>query len=601
MLLLNGCISEMGDKGNGSDASSTTSQVSSNRQSTIPTLGLPIVSDQQWDDTAVRKVLHTFAYGGHATDTQISAWADMPPDLAIVEMLTFDQHNLLLSPVTDSNHDQLDKHEGTLQALADFWSSDVPQNGIPPERRQLYQADKRLIDNIWVTAVTSRGLNPFRQKIGLWETNYHLAVNIDAGVSPLQVLRYYDDIMTALEAGTPYQDIITTAATSSAIATQYGHARNQFKNGTCFCNEDFAREYHQLFFGVLGNYDPSYHEMITIKNTARALTDISLERNETGMATGGIGFGVDLHYPGILEILKTDYWGQDIPSLISQLSRDEIHHPESLNNLPVMIISGLADDNLDESKIALIRSAWAAMNRKNLLVFLRAYAISTLFHSEDRIRYLSSIDRYMLLANKIGLNNDENYLNLHATTDYRLEDVRVFSPSHNVFGGQTGKEASISPDVFRNNYERVTRGAYRYLRSSGETYGRYWERDWGSIVPINDDGKYIVKDVAEWLWNRFIADGLKHFGPLERAQVYALLASNRDLVYLVSPEDLSMVITSMKLETEPALITLVESLSDQSLPLDSLDADQKRYANERVGQAINFIVATPYIFAEEGR
>jgi len=57
----------------------------------------------------------------------------------------------------------------------------------------------------------------------------------------------------------------------------------------------------------------------------------------------------------------------------------------------------------------------------------------------------------------------------------------------------------------------------------------------------------------------------------------------------------------MELETEPALIALVNSLSVQSLPLDSIDTDEKRYANERIGQAINFIVATPYIFAQEGR
>ncbi|WP_114417807.1 hypothetical protein [Marinospirillum perlucidum] len=35
--------------------------------------GLERVSDETWDETAVRKVLHLFAYGSHATDAQIQA------------------------------------------------------------------------------------------------------------------------------------------------------------------------------------------------------------------------------------------------------------------------------------------------------------------------------------------------------------------------------------------------------------------------------------------------------------------------------------------------------------------------------------------------
>ena len=310
---------------------------------------------------------------------------------------------------------------------------------------------------------------------------------------------------------------------------------------------------------------------------------------------------MEFHYPGVLEILEADYWGEDMPDRFGQLSQEAINHPESLDNLPVLIDRGLADDNLNDAKIAQIRSAWAAMQPKDLLGFLRAYAVSTLFHSEDRIKYLTSIDRQMLLANKVGLNNQENYWDLHGLMSYRNEGVLAFHPTHNVFGSQTGVEASSSAEVFRNNYNRVTRGDYRYRRANGEWYGRSWTRDWGSIVPIGETGDYVVRDVAEWLWNRFIGDGLKHFGTLERAHVYALLASNSDLIYLVSPEDLSREISTMELETEPALIALVNSLSTQLLPLNSIDTDDKHYANERIGQAINFIVATPYIFAEEGR
>jgi hypothetical protein len=57
----------------------------------------------------------------------------------------------------------------------------------------------------------------------------------------------------------------------------------------------------------------------------------------------------------------------------------------------------------------------------------------------------------------------------------------------------------------------------------------------------------------------------------------------------------------MELETEPALIALVDSLAGQILALDSIDTDDRRDANERIGRAINFIAATPYIFVQEGR
>lgn len=41
-----------------------------------------------WTETAVRKVLHVFAYGGQASDAQISTWAEMAPRDAIQQMLT---------------------------------------------------------------------------------------------------------------------------------------------------------------------------------------------------------------------------------------------------------------------------------------------------------------------------------------------------------------------------------------------------------------------------------------------------------------------------------------------------------------------------------
>ena len=192
----------------------------------VPRLpGFERVSDALWDDTAVRKVLHTFAYGGHATDEQIQIWADMKPVAAIVQMLTFNQHNLLLSPLGADDYDRLDTRDGTLKGLASFWASSDPDNRVYTNHRMKYLALAN-VNPTWTRAAITRGLNPFRQKIGLWETNYHVAVNRDAGVTKQQVIRYYDDIMNALEQEVPYQDVLSIAATSAAIATQYGHRKN---------------------------------------------------------------------------------------------------------------------------------------------------------------------------------------------------------------------------------------------------------------------------------------------------------------------------------------------------------------------------------------
>ena len=82
IFLLSGCIPDLGSSEADAESSaisnntSSTSQPGQSQRVTAQSLGLPRVSDEQWDDTAVRKVLHTFAYGGHATDAQISAWAE---------------------------------------------------------------------------------------------------------------------------------------------------------------------------------------------------------------------------------------------------------------------------------------------------------------------------------------------------------------------------------------------------------------------------------------------------------------------------------------------------------------------------------------------
>lgn len=186
-----------------------------------PTLsGLTVVSKTRWTATAVRKVLRTFAFGGHASDRQIEAWAAMQPQAAIVEMLTFKEHNLLLSPPdTQLAREGLHKRRQTLRALGDFWASaDAANLVLHDEREQYARSSWHSTMLTWWPAARVRGGNPFRHRIGYWETNFH--------------------------------------------------------------NEDFAREFHQLGFGVLGTGDNDYHERVSIKNTAAALTGMRFASNE---------------------------------------------------------------------------------------------------------------------------------------------------------------------------------------------------------------------------------------------------------------------------------------------------------------------------------
>ena len=89
------------------------------------------VNNVAWKETAVRKVLHTFAYGGFATDAQIAAWAQMPPEEAIQEMLNFEPANEELSRAQDNTSDYAD----SLEALQAFLSTEnedrqpAPPNG----------------------------------------------------------------------------------------------------------------------------------------------------------------------------------------------------------------------------------------------------------------------------------------------------------------------------------------------------------------------------------------------------------------------------------------------------------------------------------------
>ena len=101
-----------------------------------PSSLFPIVSDAAWDDSAVRQVLHTFAFGGHATDAQITAWANMSPRAAIDQILVLDAHHDRLSP--PDSYDDLATLDGHLESLRAHWESNAPRNRIDPAVRHFF-------------------------------------------------------------------------------------------------------------------------------------------------------------------------------------------------------------------------------------------------------------------------------------------------------------------------------------------------------------------------------------------------------------------------------------------------------------------------------
>lgn len=626
-----------------------------------------------WNDRAVRKVLKVFALGGHASDGQIALWANLPPRTAIRQMLNFDEHNLRLSPVLSGDkYNVTASRHGTLTSYANFLASPTSKTPIPLNQREIYGVDGYAFPATFARMITTRGLNPFRQRIGYWETNYHLAVNLDASVSRRQMATYYDAIMEMHASGESYEKVMGVAAKSAAIAMQYGHRRNECEFDTglndyvCEVNEDFAREIHQLFYGIFGVDDPN-HETVTIKETAKMLTGMPVDYIPNFGFDTQVRFNTQDHHRASLDILGRTISGSNAARKIDKLMPISISHPESLKNLPVMIISVLADDNLNEARSDQIRAAWAAMgNNKNFLRFIQAYATSQMFHGPDQVKYFTSFERAVYTTNKLNLNNLESLLGGsyyfpgaapgRSVTGIVRDDNAggVFTPLHNVFGGQTSFEAVDSAGAFEKNYNRSTEDSYHTqvgVQCDDCDLGNSWEKSWHQVLP-RTNGRYLVKDVARWLWKHAMGS-LDNFSSLEQAHLYAILGAARhapgetydqdfffDLPLLVciakdyrsqepsgslalnnilggnvwyrhcahhdGPDSytqtekdmLNAVYTGEDIETDPIIRTLVTNLGNRSIPLTSGNPILRERSRERVQSAMGFIFATPFIFAE---
>lgn len=574
-----------------------------------------IIDSQDWTETAVRKVLHTFAFGGQTSDDQIVKWSQMNPEIAIEEILTLYPNNYLLSPPQD---DSAFLHANSLLSLARHWSSSDSE--ILTGLRHEYDVDNELNAAVctWLTASTKRGLNPFYHKIGLFETNYHMAVNQDKDLSAKELIGYYDRIMSEHSRGTPYQRVLAAAALSPAIARQYKHDENVFEEGQFFGNEDFAREIHQLFFGILGHSDKShpsfsgqtnlanfesyldYHEFVSIRHTARALTDMKTHGIEDEIV-----YGTENHHQNSLEILGQQISGQTAKDKIESLVDFDISHPESLKGLPLIITKNLADDNMDVATEEIISNAWSSMESKDFLRFIRNYAISKVFHSSKRVKYWNSFDRNLIYHNLSHNSNLVSYSNTSLLAKLLSnEGALFFRPLHNVFGGQTGLEASESSKILREAFNTSSARHGETIESRGNYGNKPWERNWGKYISRQQTNDYQIDKVSEFLWNKFVADGLKNFGTVERAHLYSLLAEGKDFEYLIDSENPDTNYSVEQIANEPELVEIVQLLGQRKLLyLDDYRDNRNMLRwedNYRIGMALAFIAATPYMFAQEG-
>jgi hypothetical protein len=553
---------------------------------------LPSLEIVEWNETRVRKVLHLFAFGSSVSPRQIEAWGAMSPQEAIEEIISLNAINPKLIPMGEESS----YINGDLMELSQVWSSE--ESDFEKSR---YALDRwNAPAEVWLRAVRDPGLNPVRQRVGLLETNDHMAVNLDASVTSRQVFRYYDTIMKTLAKSAPYEDVMNKAALSAAIATQYNHRENRFEDGVFKGNEDFAREYHQLFFGILGENDSQEHEDVTIRNTAKALTDIRVERIDvsSGRVLSDLPMvGMEYHYPSSLNILDMPISGGNAVEKISGLSLEAIDHEESLRNLPILLIKKLADPTPSANTMDQLEKAWRDLPNKSLLAFLRAYAISPAFHSEERFKPWTVLERRLIIANRLQISEEEkNGYGMVSSWELQQLENGPFRPIHDVFGGLRGEEAMASSHRFAKAWEDSTRNIWKYTRSRDKKSG--WVKDWATVVPKIGD-VHVVSDVAEFLWKRFIGDDTSHFGLLERAQVYALLASGRDYGLRFDEENPE---ASYDLETLGGDVhqAFLHDLSVAILNLEHEDENKERQANERVGLAVAFIVMTPYMFGQEG-
>jgi len=612
------------DKGGGGDGKTPT---------------LSTVHQKNWDESHVQRVLNTFAFGGLATQAQVETWGEMKPAQAVAEILTFGASNDKLSP--SEAGDTNDLHCGTLGELQDFWSGNDAGNIMKYADRYRYAVlttslnlSTSNLQRTWTKAISTRGCNPFLHKMALYITNYHASISVHKTRAGL-IRDYYDAIMVGLQNGDDFIQLMTTAAKDAALSKAYGHQYSVYNDaqGVFYGTDDFAREFHQLVFRIQGvTEDPAYHEDTTIEHSAWMLAGMGIDRDQDTYGSVNAGdwyrgpidfsdhydnytnprniknttnhYAADLGPDSCLEIYHQQICGANAGEKIEALAQIAGRHEESMANVPVTIIDFFADDNLSQAKIDAIRGSWAAANF-DLLAFMRAYAASKEFHDASTYKYKTAFDRNLTIQNANTLDNEEVFGRQYydsPKTRMATQGAEIFEPAHDVFGGQTGFQAANNRYIFKYAYaSNVDSTSFLYDVSDdytlveGEGAPVYtWTKEWDEVIPADGAGEYVVADVANWLWNRFIGDGGKNFDAIARAQVHALLADDRDFAYTVDSSNPDAVYSSDDI-TNGAV-----SAVDQANAAELMDFSGTA-ANIRVGMAINFITMTPYAFAMEGK
>jgi len=543
------------------------------------------LTNEQWTDKEVRKVLNTFTYGATATEAQIKLWADMKPIDAINEIMDLNTTNLKVKNIGPSfisdRRNLEDLIEDIYRKYDDLDMSIKGVYDIGAHFASGYVISDLIVDNT--------NYNPFRIRLGLWETNYHQVINskID-NILSINVYHYFDDIVNGIQEGMSYQDILSRSASSTPIMYMYKQFDNKYINGELTTNDDFAREYNQLFFGILGKDNLSYYENVTVENTANVLTgmtdDYQHTTNEFGTSWGPAYYvtPTSYHYNQSVELLFNTIANEDVIKGLQEIADIAINNDESERTLPLIIIGGLADDNLDENinKKETIINAWKLMDKKDLLYFLKKYAISRCFHSSDRIRYLSSPDRVIKIFNLLNFEGKTPNNPIKIKTELDFDNFTIFEPAKGVFGNYTGLDIKDNSNTITNTYNKAIHNDYNFL---------YPSTDYRNIIDFDISDK--IKEIAEYLWNKMIGDNLKHFGILERAEVYSLLLYGKDLNTYFNI-DTELTDENFKNDSELNKIYL-------DMENSTIDLTDDKY-NNNIRDAINFILGTPYILFEEG-
>ena len=161
------------------------------------------------------------------------------------------------------------------------------------------------------------------------------------------------------------------------------------------------------------------------------------------------------------------------------------------------------------------------------------------------------------MHNATTLDNEESFAKpffLGPAVPMLQQNALVFAPIRDVFGGQTGNDAANDRFGFRSALNQNVDSpealgtTEQYYRLAEDGVPSVWRKDWSTVIPPNAAGEYVVGDVAQWLWQRFIADGGANFDAIAQAQVHALAGHGFDFAAVVDRNDLDALYSSEDLE-----------------------------------------------------